>query len=237
VLVLEVTSVALVVIGIAGELFVDWKSDDLQTRLRDANGSLVLKLEQSAGEAKDSAKAAAADATTAKGAAAGAVTASGNALTLATGARKEADAFKGEIVSANKLAADAESHLADALKQAAQAKEQTVEAEKQLLELQNELRPRRLTAEQKAKFSLLLRGKESEPIAVANCWSSAECIDFANDIGDALKDANWIPTFVPYVSSTYGIEVGCYERRSENRPQSAARAGLCGGVKVVHRRI
>jgi hypothetical protein len=27
-----------------------------------------------------------------------------------------------------------------------------------------------------------------------------------------------------------------YERRSKNRPQSAARAVLCGGVKVVHRR-
>ena len=27
------------------------------------------------------------------------------------------------------------------------------------------------------------------------------------------------------------------KRRSKNRPQSAARAALCGGVKVVHRRI
>jgi hypothetical protein len=28
-----------------------------------------------------------------------------------------------------------------------------------------------------------------------------------------------------------------YERRSKNRPQNAARAVFCGGVKVVHRRI
>jgi hypothetical protein len=27
-----------------------------------------------------------------------------------------------------------------------------------------------------------------------------------------------------------------YERRRKNRPQSAARAAFCGGVKVVHRR-
>ena len=29
----------------------------------------------------------------------------------------------------------------------------------------------------------------------------------------------------------------CYERRSKNRPQNAAGAAFCGGVKVVHRRI
>lgn len=44
-----------------------------------------------------------------------------NALVLARGARKEADSFERDIVSAKKQAADAESHLAEALKRAADA--------------------------------------------------------------------------------------------------------------------
>jgi hypothetical protein len=55
VLILEVLSVALVVVGIAGELYIDWQSGDLQTQLRDANGKLILLLEQEAGDAKKSA--------------------------------------------------------------------------------------------------------------------------------------------------------------------------------------
>jgi hypothetical protein len=34
-----------------------------------------------------------------------------------------------------------------------------------------------------------------------------------------------------------GVKSEQYERRSKNRPQNAAGAVFCGGVKVVHRRI
>lgn len=51
-----------------------------------------------------------------------AVAASSNSLTLAKGARKEADSFNAEIKTAKEQAADAESHLAEALKKAADAK-------------------------------------------------------------------------------------------------------------------
>jgi hypothetical protein len=55
-LILEVLSVAVVVAGIAGELYIDWKSSDLQTQLRNANGNLVLLLEREAGSAASSAE-------------------------------------------------------------------------------------------------------------------------------------------------------------------------------------
>ncbi len=55
VLILEVLSVALVVVGISGELSIDRKSGSIQTQLRSANASLILLLEQGAGEAKASA--------------------------------------------------------------------------------------------------------------------------------------------------------------------------------------
>jgi len=55
-LILEVTSVALVVAGIAGELYVDWRADDLQTRLRDANARLVALYNDKASAADERSK-------------------------------------------------------------------------------------------------------------------------------------------------------------------------------------
>lgn len=72
VLILELLSVAFVVVGIAGELYIDRVSGRLETQLRDANGKLVLLLEQKAGDAKTSAIAAAGAAERAKKAADGA---------------------------------------------------------------------------------------------------------------------------------------------------------------------
>jgi hypothetical protein len=66
VLIFELLSVAFVVFGISGELQVDRKSGDIQTKLRDANSELVLLLEgqtlsasKAAGDAKGSADGAA----------------------------------------------------------------------------------------------------------------------------------------------------------------------------------
>jgi len=72
VLIFEVLSVAFVVIGIAGELYLNWQSSDLQTKLRNANGSLILLFEKEAGDAKESALRAAAAADRANVAATGA---------------------------------------------------------------------------------------------------------------------------------------------------------------------
>jgi hypothetical protein len=185
VLILEVTSVALVVVGIAGELFVDWKSDDLQTRLRDANGSLVLKLEKSAGEAKDSAKAAAIDATTAKVASAGAVTASGTALNLAKGAHKEADSFEADIVLAKKQAAEAESHLAEARARAASAETKATEVKEQLAD-------RELTNDQLWTIAGKLKKFEGQEYEIVAYWQSPESKQIAERIHAMLViGARW----------------------------------------------
>ena len=56
VLILELLSVAFVVIGISGELYVDVTSSRLETKLREANGQLVLLLEGRANDAETSAK-------------------------------------------------------------------------------------------------------------------------------------------------------------------------------------
>jgi hypothetical protein len=55
-LIFELVSVAAVVIGIAGELNIDFKAGRLEGKLRDANSRLVRLLGQEAGDAKLSAK-------------------------------------------------------------------------------------------------------------------------------------------------------------------------------------
>jgi len=111
----------LVIGGIVGEGIFEFLSADAETAIRGYDEQVLGDTIVQAGEAKDSAKSAATDATTAKGASAGAVTASGTALTLATSARKEADTFEADIKSANTHATEAESHLAEANARAAEA--------------------------------------------------------------------------------------------------------------------
>lgn len=66
-LIFELVSVAAVVIGIAGELNIDFRAGRLESQLRDANNKLVLLLGKEAEDAKQSAEGAATAAATAKG--------------------------------------------------------------------------------------------------------------------------------------------------------------------------
>jgi hypothetical protein len=65
-LILELASVAAVVIGISGELNVDFKSSRLETQLRDENTKLIFLLEGRANDAEVAAKNAKSDASVAK---------------------------------------------------------------------------------------------------------------------------------------------------------------------------
>jgi hypothetical protein len=125
----------LVLIGCGGELIADggifWLSEHLQT----IQQTRVVALAKLADDAVQKAQKALADSGIALGQSTEAKTKSGeaidkagkangislNALSLARGARTEADSFDKRIVSANTLATDAESHLAEALRQAADA--------------------------------------------------------------------------------------------------------------------
>jgi hypothetical protein len=102
VLIFELLSVAFVVVGISGELQIDRKSGEVQTKLRDANSQLVLLLEREAGAAKDSAKKAAAAAGTAKSSADSALLAAGDAQKKVATVGKEADTIE-YILSARRV--------------------------------------------------------------------------------------------------------------------------------------
>jgi len=122
--VVDTRRTALIVIGVAGELYVDVQAGNIETQIREANDKLLGLIIQEAGDAKTSALDAANAAGRAKDQSDKAVTSASNAMIIASGARQEADSFEKDIVSAKTLAAKAELHLADALKQAADATEE-----------------------------------------------------------------------------------------------------------------
>ena len=105
---------------------------------------------------------------------------SGNASTLAKGARLEADSFEKEIVSAKRLATDANSHLADALQRVA--------------ELQERTNPRHILDEKKTRALSLLMSNAKGSINISCQIPDKEPCDFAGDIAELLNSAGWSVT-------------------------------------------
>ncbi|MHB8216893.1 MAG: hypothetical protein ACYDDS_12525 [Candidatus Sulfotelmatobacter sp.] len=107
----------LVALGVGGEGIGEYFLNDAETNLRAFDQTVLIETQQSA----NSAAMASSLANTFSDKA---VAASSNSLTLAKGARKEADSFEGDIKTAKQQAVDAESHLAEALRQAADARKE-----------------------------------------------------------------------------------------------------------------
>ncbi|MEO7030586.1 MAG: hypothetical protein ABI147_14420 [Acidobacteriaceae bacterium] len=105
----ELFAIALVTIGIAGELRIEADLGNLETRIRDANGQRLVLLQRQAGTAKQSAENAAAAAGKANVAAGGAATkattamkSANTALTTSGNALRDAESVEKGLDSANK---------------------------------------------------------------------------------------------------------------------------------------
>jgi hypothetical protein len=106
VLILELLSVAAVVIGIAGELNIDFKAGRLETKLRDANSQLISLLGRKAEDAKLSAEAASSASVTAKKSA----EAAGGAASIA---QEEASGAEASAVEVSQLEAQLRTDVAE----------------------------------------------------------------------------------------------------------------------------
>ena len=106
-------------------------------------------------------------------------TVSGKARDKADAAGKKADSFEADIVSAKKLAAEAESHLADALQRAANAE----------AELERMKAPRSLT-NASALTDALTAFKGTE-YSFIGCFQDQESIDLLVQIDKVLANAGW----------------------------------------------
>jgi hypothetical protein len=170
--VLGLLGTALIVSGVAGELYVDVKAGKIETQIREANDNLLSLIIREAGDAKDSALIALDAATKAKDA-------STSAVTTARGARLEADSFEADIKAAKEQAAAAESHLADALERAAKA-------EAELTRLKT---PRSLVHSEEL-VAALKRFNGSE--YTLNVFMDDESIQFTKAVAGALEAAGWV---------------------------------------------
>jgi len=175
-----------VVLGVSGELaFEHWRSG-YEELLQEFDNVLLVDAEtraalaqQDAGDAKDSATDAATASVRATISAKAASRAASDAVKLASGARKEADSFEQDIVSANKTAASAEQHLADAQREAAQAE----------IELNRIRTPRSISYEPSVVAALVpFKGTEY----TLSVFQDEEAFQMAKTVDRILGAAGWI---------------------------------------------
>jgi len=177
--VVEIGSVLLIALGVAGELGAGIEIASINGALRGKSAELRSKSDQllalvtrQAGDAKNSTLIAQDAATKAKDA-------SASAVTTARGARLEADSFEADIKVAKEQAASAESHLADALERAAKA-----EAEL------NRLRTPRSLAHSDKLIAALKPFNGTE--YTLNVFMDDESMEFTKVVAHTLETAGWV---------------------------------------------
>lgn len=75
------------------------------------------------------------------------------------------------------------------------------------VKLQQHVQARRLTGKEKEQLTKLL-SENPQSIMIGFCMFGSDCMDFANDIGDALNKAGWKTYFGASSSNGRGIKVG-----------------------------
>jgi hypothetical protein len=185
-LVVGLLGTALIVVGVAGELYVDVQAGKIETQIREANDNLLGLIIQEAGDAATSAKTAHEEADAVKGIADEARADAKDALEKAQAAQRElahaeADAAKAQAVASKALstADKAESHLAEAMKRANELTEQ----------LKRLTTPRSLPHSPQAIASLKpFNGTE---YMFTEVCADTECVNLLRDIDSVLGLAGW----------------------------------------------
>jgi len=188
---LERISTMVLVVALSLGLFALMKTNEL-------SGSVIGGLGKEAEEADAKAKKALADAaaatkqsTEADNDSAAAVIASSRALTLASGARTEADSFEQDIKTAKGQAASAESHLAEALEKAADATRALREEEVKREAIEKRLAPRSLRSDRIAALIKRLKQFVPQRIDVITYPHDTEAGALANSFLNVLINAGW----------------------------------------------
>jgi hypothetical protein len=184
---------AIIIFGVYGEYHFGSKAAQGNARLQEILGTQLLdardrltkaedKLRETirdVGDTKRAAEQSAASARQANSDSRNAKLSAGEAISLARGARQEAESFEKDIVSAKTQAADAESHLAEALRRAAEA----------TAELNRFKLPRSL-ADVPKLVSILAEFNGSE-YKFSSVFMDNESIELLIAIDDVLQRAGW----------------------------------------------
>jgi len=162
----------LIILGVVGEGLFEAAVSRADGMLQDYNDTLLASAIERAGNAATSAKTAHDEADRSQ-------LAASNALTLARGARQEADSFEADIKTAKQQAAEAESHLSDAL-------EREVKAEAELYRLKT---PRSLVRSGELIANLRRFGGTEYTF---NVFMDDESIQFTKAVASILQAAGWV---------------------------------------------
>jgi hypothetical protein len=169
----------LIVGGVLGEWYTEGRFNEADTSIQELNDILRTKAVKGAGEAQVSAHEAKEDAMGAKEVSDKAKASASIAMTVATGAHKEADTFEADIKVAKQQATEAESHLKDAMDLAAEAQ----------AELKRVTSPRTLS--QLSKLSADLKQFKGTEYVFSGVVFDKEAIDFLLQIDDLLASSGW----------------------------------------------
>lgn len=169
------------------------------------NDILLADAQRNAGSARTSAVDAANAATTANSESEEATASSRISMTLARGARKEADSLEHDIASAKTEAADAVSRLAEAEEQLADATQREASAEEEINRIKT---PRSLIHADELTAKLKpFRGVQY----TLESFQDQESLNFTRTIGNVLANAGWVrkqPVGLMLGAPTWNLDFG-----------------------------
>jgi len=222
-LILGLLGTALIVIGVAGELYVDVQAGKIETQIREANDNLLGLIIREAGDAAQSAKTAHGEASAVKGIADEARADAKDALAKAQAAQGELAHAEADAAKAQAVAAAALSQAKDALDKAGKAQESLGKAESEAKNAEKaasnalslsrdareeadwakdlatkaeaQLADRTLTDEQVKSIANKLEPFAGQEYEVVAYWDSKESVGIANRVHQGLQAAHW--TYLP----------------------------------------
>lgn len=137
-------------------------------------------------------------------------------------AKADAARAKEGIANAEAVSARASVEVARLQVVVANAEQKRAEAERALIELQEKVKPRHLTAEQRARLLELLKANPKGTIHVSAVTGDAESIAFGRELAEVLSEAGWNVGFNDILTFG-GTPVGVFItlRSKENVPVRA----------------
>lgn len=159
----ELLGVALVAIGVAGEMYGGAQLSDLETKIRAANDLRAALLSKSAGDAKQAAQ---------------------QARIAASVAKSQASAVK-------KLADKASASASNALTLVTRAEDKVSSVESRVAAIDSRTRNRRLSKEQEEAFMLPLKSLSNQKIVVSVSGGTDEAQQFARQLRSLFTQSGW----------------------------------------------
>lgn len=167
----------LITAGVTGELVIEIKLSEVETRLRITTHRIEALLNKEAGDARK--------------AAGGAIGSAAQANERAAFANERASRTEASLAGANERSAQANERAANAEREAARLNKSAEEERLARLRIEERLKPRRLSQEQRDAISVMVSAFRGTDVRLTTVVSDSEGAQFAKDFLDVLSEAGW----------------------------------------------